>query len=201
MARALVVVVIAALAGRAAANPDGARGAAQADRRGGARGLEGARAAAQAADPNEVVDRDQLRARLLAMAAEDKTAAESAAEGFALERWGMIPPGLDYQAMLVDLLTEQIAGYYDAETKKLTLSQSAGDDPAWAERWCSPRARPRPAGPGVRSAPLRGPARHRGRRPGGAARAGRGDGVALMIEVMVGRAHAKIDWANPRSRA
>src|SRR5580765_8084098 len=44
--------------------------------------------------PNEVVDVDELRARLVKMAAEDKTAAESAAEAFALERWGMIPPGL-----------------------------------------------------------------------------------------------------------
>src|SRR5215813_5375817 len=43
--------------------------------------------------PNEVVDRDELRARLIKLAAEDKTAAESAAEAFALERWGMIPPG------------------------------------------------------------------------------------------------------------
>src|SRR5258707_15423742 len=55
--------------------------------------------------PNEVVDRDELRARLRKMAAEDKTAAESAAEGFALERWGMIPPGTDYEAMLGDVLT------------------------------------------------------------------------------------------------
>jgi hypothetical protein len=83
--------------------------------------------------PNEVVDRAELRARLLKMAAEDKTAAEAAAEGFALERWGLIPPGMDYKAMLVDVLTEQIAGYYDAETKKLTISRSAGADPAWAE--------------------------------------------------------------------
>src|SRR5262245_10554332 len=62
--------------------------------------------------PNEVVDRDELRARLLKVAAEEKTAAESAAEGFALERWGMIPPGTDYEALLVDLLADQIAGYY-----------------------------------------------------------------------------------------
>ena len=60
--------------------------------------------------PNEVVDRAELRARLVKMAAEEKTAAESAAEAFALERWGMIPPGLDYESMIVDLLTEQSRG-------------------------------------------------------------------------------------------
>ena len=197
MARALVVVVIAALAGRAAANPDGLaallrRTDAVAREVAKVRGLPLKRPI-----PNEVVDRDQLRARLLAMAAEDKTAAESAAEGFALERWGMIPPGLDYQAMLIDLLTEQIAGYYDAETKKLTLSQSAGDDPAWAEMVLAHeldhglqdqafdlhRFEDLPATEGDAQAARRALVE--------------GDGVALMIEVMVGRAHAKIDWANP----
>src|SRR5689334_13956493 len=77
--------------------------------------------------PNEVVDRNELHARLLKMAAEDKTAEDTAAEGFALERWGMIPPGTDYKALMVDVLTDQVAGYYDPETKKLTISRSAGD--------------------------------------------------------------------------
>jgi len=151
--------------------------------------------------PNEVVDRDELRARLLKMAAEDKTAAESAAEGFALERWGMIPPGLDYEAMLVDLLTEQIAGYYDPDTKKLTISQSAGDDPVWAEMVLAHeldhglqdqtfdlhRFEDVPSSEGDAAAARRALVE--------------GDGIALMIEVMVGRSHAKIDWANPELAA
>ena len=83
--------------------------------------------------PNEVVDRDELRKRLLAKAAEEKTADETAAEGLALARWGMIPPGTDYTQELVDVLTDQIAGYYDPDTKKLTISQSAGNDLDWAE--------------------------------------------------------------------
>src|SRR6185295_9468128 len=83
--------------------------------------------------PNEVVDRDELRKRLVAMAAEDKTRAETAAEGLALARWGLIPLATDYETLLVDLLTEQIAGYYDPDTKKLTISKTAGDDPQWAE--------------------------------------------------------------------
>src|SRR5467141_2806622 len=45
--------------------------------------------------PNEVVDRDELRKRLLAMANEDKTRAETQAEGIALARWGMIPFSTD----------------------------------------------------------------------------------------------------------
>ncbi|HEY0190324.1 MAG TPA: hypothetical protein VGC42_04330 [Kofleriaceae bacterium] len=82
---------------------------------------------------NDVVDRDELRARLTKAAAEDKAATQTAAEGFGLERWGMIPPGIAYPALLIELMTEQIAGYYDTESKKLTISRSAGDDPGWAE--------------------------------------------------------------------
>ncbi|HEY5922474.1 MAG TPA: hypothetical protein VIV11_12420 [Kofleriaceae bacterium] len=81
----------------------------------------------------EVVDRDQLRARLMKLAAEDMTQIETRAEGLALARWGMIPLETDYLQLMVDLLTDQIAGYYDPKTKKLTISKSAGTDPEWAE--------------------------------------------------------------------
>ena len=147
--------------------------------------------------PNEVVDRDELRARLVKMAAEDKTAADSAAEGFALARWGMIPPGTDYEALLVELLTDQVAGYYDPETKKLTISRSAGDDPAWAEMVLAHEI---DHGLQDQAFDL-----HRFEdlpsSEGDAATARRalveGDGIALMIEVMVERHRAKVDWANP----
>src|ERR1043166_6776105 len=147
--------------------------------------------------PNEVVDRDELRARLLKMAAEDKTAEESAAEGFALERWGMIPPGTNYERLLVDLLTDQVAGYYDPDTKKLTISKSAGDDPSWAEMVLAHEIdhglqdqsfdlhafEDLPASEGDAAV-----ARHA---------LVEGDGIALMLEVMLVRAHSKVDWANP----
>jgi len=82
--------------------------------------------------PYEVVDRAELRKRLIAEAAEDKTTTETAAEGLALQRWGFVPLDYDYAARLLDLLSDQIAGYYDAKTKKLTVLDSAGDDPDWA---------------------------------------------------------------------
>src|SRR5215468_4495475 len=147
--------------------------------------------------PNEVVDRSELRARLLKMAAEDKTAEETAAEGFALQRWGMIPPGTDYKALMVDVLTDQVAGYYDPETKKLTISRSAGDDPAWAEMVLAHEIdhglqdqsfdlhhfEDVPSSEGDAAA-----ARHA---------LVEGDGIAVMIEVMLARRRAKVDWANP----
>ncbi len=206
MAHALAVATVAlaavvALAGRAAADGDAL---AALLRRTDAVAREVARVRGlplKRPIPNEVVDRDELRARLLKIAAEDKTFAETAAEGFALERWGMIPPGIDYEAMLVDLLTEQIAGYYDPDTKKLTISRSAGDDPAWAEMVLAHeldhglqdqtfdlhRFEDLPSSEGDAAAARRALVE--------------GDGIALMIEVMVARSHAKIDWANPEIAA
>jgi hypothetical protein len=148
--------------------------------------------------PNEVVDREELRRRLLAMAAEDKTRAETAAEGLALARWGMIPLATDYGALLIDLLTEQIAGYYDPDTKKLTISQSAGDDPQWAELVLAHELdhglqdqafdlkafEDVPATEGDESAARRALVE--------------GDGIALMLEVMLARNGIPVPWSNPQ---
>src|SRR5262245_53134143 len=148
--------------------------------------------------PNEVVDRDELRKRLLAMAAEDKTKAETAAEGLALARWGMIPLATDYETLLVDLLTEQIAGYYDPDTKKLTISKTAGDDPQWAELVLAheldhglqdqafdlKKFEDLPDTEGDASAARRALVE--------------GDGIALMLEVMLSRNGTGVPWSNPQ---
>ncbi len=148
--------------------------------------------------PNEVVDKDELRRRLVALAAEEKTRADTVAEGLALARWGLIPLGVDYEAMLVDLLTEQIAGYYDPETKKLTISKSAGDDPQWAEVVLAHEidhalqdqafdldkfTEEVPSSEG----------------DAGMARRAlvEGDGIVLMLEVMLAREGTPPPWSNP----
>ncbi|MBL0217832.1 MAG: hypothetical protein IPQ07_28630 [Myxococcales bacterium] len=147
--------------------------------------------------PNEVVDKDELRRRLLVMSAEDKTATETAAEGLSLARWGMIPLSMDYKALLIDLLTEQIAGYYDPDTKKLTISKTAGDDPAWAEMVLAheidhgiqdqnfdlKKFEELPASEGDAAAARRALVE--------------GDGIALMIEVMLARTGNSPPWSNP----
>src|SRR5262249_5315134 len=83
--------------------------------------------------PNEVVDRVELRKRLLEVADDKETAHESEVEGLAMKRWGMVPLDYDYTGGLVDLMTDQIAGYYDAKTKKMTILDSAAGDRDWAE--------------------------------------------------------------------
>jgi hypothetical protein len=148
--------------------------------------------------PREVVDKTELHARLVKLAAEQKTKDDTAAEGLALTRWGMLPPGTDYLALMVDLMTEQIAGYYDPETKKLTVSQANGAEPQWAEMVLAHELdhglqdqafdlhafEDVPAGEG--DAAL---ARHA---------LVEGDGIALMLEVLLSRKHIAPPWANPR---
>jgi len=148
--------------------------------------------------PNEVVDREELRRRLVAMAAEEKTKAETASEGLALSRWGLIPRATDYEAMLLELLTEQIAGYYDPETKKLTISKSAGEDPQWAELVLAheidhglqdqafdlEKFEDLPDGEDDAAAARRALVE--------------GDGIALMLEVMLARNGVRVPWSNPQ---
>ncbi|MDB4957333.1 MAG: hypothetical protein JWO36_4902 [Myxococcales bacterium] len=151
--------------------------------------------------PNEVVDRAELRGRLVKMASDHKTQTETAAEGFALARWDLIPLDTDYMQMMVDLLTEQIAGYYDAETKKLTISQSAGDDAEWAEMVLAHEI---DHGLQDQSFDL-----HKFEdlpdTEGDAAIARHalveGDGIALMIEVVLARRHQPPPWSNPEIAA
>jgi hypothetical protein len=147
--------------------------------------------------PNDVVDKDELRKRLVAMAGEDKTKVETAAEGLALARWDMIPRATNYEALLLDLLTEQIAGYYDPETKKLTISASAGDDATWAELVLAheidhalqdqsfdlKKFEDTPDGEDDAAAARRALVE--------------GDGIALMIEVMLTRNGVPLPWSNP----
>jgi len=146
---------------------------------------------------NEVLDRDQLRARLLELAADQKTQTETRAEGIALARWGMIPLDTDYLKLMIELLTDQIAGYYDPKTKRLTISKHAGDDPDWAEmvlaheldhglqdqKYDLEKFEDLPASEGDASI-----ARHA---------LVEGDGVALMIEVMLARKKMPAPWRDP----
>lgn len=148
--------------------------------------------------PNEVVDKDELRKRLVTMAGEEKTKAETAAEALGLARWGLIPRATNYEALLLDLLTEQIAGYYDPDTKKLTISASAGDDPTWAElvlaheidHGLQDQAFDLKKFEDVPD----------GEDDAGAARRAlvEGDGIALMLEVMLSRNGVPVPWSNPQ---
>lgn len=67
----------------------------------------------------ELRDRDQVREFLERQFAEQMSPLEIAGVEQAYKRLGMIPDSLDLRAFLLDLLTEQVAGYYDPATKVL----------------------------------------------------------------------------------
>lgn len=66
-------------------------------------------------------DRDQVREFLERQFAEQMSPLEIAGIAEAYKRLGMIPDSLDLRGFLLDLLTEQVAGYYDPATKVLYI--------------------------------------------------------------------------------
>lgn len=82
----------------------------------------------------DVMTVEALRARLVEAFAHEYTADEIAAEQLALERWGLVPFGMKIHDVLLDVLTEQIAGFYDPEADQLFIpSRPPPEDPAAAE--------------------------------------------------------------------
>jgi len=62
-----------------------------------------------------------LHERLAVLASDPKTQRITAAEDFGYSRWGLIAPNTDYAQLLLDLRGDQILGYYDPDTKRLTM--------------------------------------------------------------------------------
>ncbi|MEZ4400088.1 MAG: hypothetical protein R3B06_08720 [Kofleriaceae bacterium] len=80
-----------------------------------------------------IMDDAQLRARILTRMDEDSPAAERAKDAAMAKRWGLVPMATDLDRLVVDLLTEQIAGFYDPAEGKLYVSAKPATDDAWAD--------------------------------------------------------------------
>ena len=72
--------------------------------------------------------RDEVRAFLLRKFDEDSPAEQLRGEEMASKAFGLIPDTLNLRRFLVDLLTEQILGYYDPSTKQLYVVRDAPED-------------------------------------------------------------------------
>ena len=82
-------------------------------------------------DPKiEARSRDDVRAFLEKRFREDLPDEEIAGSGAAYRRLGLIPDTLDLRAFMLDLLTEQVVGYYDPETKVLYVVEEAPPEQA-----------------------------------------------------------------------
>ncbi|HRC54536.1 MAG TPA: hypothetical protein PKU97_01375 [Kofleriaceae bacterium] len=77
----------------------------------------------------EAVDKAELTRRLTALLAKETEALDR--EERLLKHWGLVPAHLVYRDLVTRTLSEQIAGYYDHETRRLTLTldeQLVADD-------------------------------------------------------------------------
>lgn len=86
-----------------------------------------------------VLDRGQLEQRIQAKLNKHYTDQEIKVEGDVLKRLGLLPQELDYRKTVVDLLTSQVAGFYDPFQRKLFLASwipAALQEPALAHEIC-----------------------------------------------------------------
>ena len=73
----------------------------------------------------EIRTKDQVRAFVLAQVADSATQRDLAGKEMSYKLFGLIPDTLNVRRLFVDLLTEQIVGYYDPKTKVLYVVQGA----------------------------------------------------------------------------
>lgn len=71
-------------------------------------------------------DRDDLKKKMVSDIEKNAAPEETAKIKKALLKFGLVPPELDMDKFMTDLYTEQIAGYYDSETKELYTISPGG---------------------------------------------------------------------------
>jgi hypothetical protein len=69
-----------------------------------------------------VMTRDQILAELEKRLSEEYTEDEIAAESDVLKRLGLLPRDADYKRTILELLTDQVAGFYNPLTKRLNIA-------------------------------------------------------------------------------
>ena len=76
----------------------------------------------------EVRSREQVRSFVLAQLSDSNTQRELAGKEAAYKVLGLIPDTMSVRKLFVDLLTEQILGYYDPKTKVLYVVNGAPEE-------------------------------------------------------------------------
>ncbi|MEJ2302410.1 MAG: hypothetical protein P8Y14_12870 [Anaerolineales bacterium] len=81
--------------------------------------------------PNQPVERElltpeQLRQRVIEDFLKDYSKEEARDDAVSLAAFGLLKPDFDLYDLQVDLLSEQVAGFYDDETKKMYIVQGEG---------------------------------------------------------------------------
>jgi hypothetical protein len=71
-----------------------------------------------------ILDEEAFSQRVADLVAEDLDAEEIGIDARFLTMLGMLEPGTDYYQLLIDLYSEQVAGFYDGDTKELVVPAS-----------------------------------------------------------------------------
>ena len=69
-----------------------------------------------------VMTKAQIRQRILERMDQEYDPDDLVAEGLAMKRMGMLPADADYKQMVIDLLTDEIAGFYDPWERELYIA-------------------------------------------------------------------------------
>lgn len=69
-----------------------------------------------------VMQKDEIRKRLIERVDDEYSPEEIRAEELAMKRLGLLPADADYKKLVIDLLTEQIAGFYDPVERQLYIA-------------------------------------------------------------------------------
>jgi hypothetical protein len=142
-----------------------------------------------------VMSKPEITKRLVQRIDEDYAAAEIAAEELALRRLGLLPRDVDYRQLVVDLLTEQVVGFYDPQVRELYIAD-------WADPRMQRVVMAHEIGHALQDQSFDLKRFTKPDRENGDAQLGRqalveGDGVALMIEFMFRELGQKNDpWAD-----
>jgi hypothetical protein len=80
-----------------------------------------------------VMTDEQLRERIVERMNEDSKPEERATEAAMAKRWGLVPMEIDLDKLLIELLTEQIAGFYDPKEGKLYISAKPEGNAEWPD--------------------------------------------------------------------
>jgi hypothetical protein len=73
-----------------------------------------------------LLSREQLRENVVNDFFEDYSEEDARDDSISLAAFGLLEPGFDIRAYYMELLTEQVAGYYDDETKEMYVVQGDG---------------------------------------------------------------------------
>ena len=144
-----------------------------------------------------VMDEAALRERILLRLDEDSPPAERAAEAAMMKRWGLVPWSTDLDKLTIDLLTEQIAGFYDPREKKLYVADKPEADDSWADMLMAHEIVHALQDQHFDLEAWMKVVEHDGDASAARAALVEGDGVALMLEYTLAETHVPPPWNVP----